>query len=86
MHFQAYIKKVESHEIPVLETKLLESKTRLCFLVDYVTFSPLDIRLNRQPFQWHSRMPSIFEEHQKIVREKTEQYQEGLKVRGLPPF
>ncbi|XP_041928965.1 dynein heavy chain 7, axonemal isoform X2 [Alosa sapidissima] len=81
MELKAYVKTVESKDIPVLESKLLESKTRLCFLVDYVTFSPLDIRLNRQPFQWQSRMPSIFEEHQKIVIEKTEQYQKGLKLR-----
>lgn len=70
--------------MPVLETKLLESKTRLCFLVDYMTFSPVDMRLNRQPFQWQSRMPSVFEEHQKIVTEKTGQYQEGLKVKCQP--
>lgn len=72
--------KVEATEMPLLETKLSESKTRLCFLVDYVTFSPVDMRLNRQTFQWHTRMPSIFEEHRQITRDKTEQYQGGLKV------
>ncbi|XP_031440303.1 dynein axonemal heavy chain 7 [Clupea harengus] len=81
MELKTNIKKVETVLMPVLETKLLESKTRLCFLVDYMTFSPVDMRLNRQPFQWQSRMPSVFEEHQKIVTEKTGQYQEGLKLR-----
>ncbi|XP_024258908.2 dynein axonemal heavy chain 7 isoform X2 [Oncorhynchus tshawytscha] len=81
MELKAFVDKVEATEMPLLETKLSESKTRLCFLVDYVTFSPLDMRLNRQTFQWHTRMPSIFEEHRQITREKTEQYQGGLKLR-----
>uniref|UniRef100_A0A8C7F0G8 Dynein axonemal heavy chain 7 n=1 Tax=Oncorhynchus kisutch TaxID=8019 RepID=A0A8C7F0G8_ONCKI len=87
--YQAFVDKVEATEMPLLETKLSESKTRLCFLVDYVTFSPLDMRLNRQTFQWHTRMPSIFEEHRQITREKTEQYQGvhfALTSLSPPPF
>ncbi|KAM6984938.1 dynein axonemal heavy chain 7-like [Aplochiton taeniatus] len=81
MELKAYVEKVEATEMPVLEKKLADSKTRLCFLVDYVTFSPVDMRLNRQTFQWNTRMPSIFEEHRQIRRDKTEQYQSGLKLR-----
>ncbi|XP_064167524.1 dynein axonemal heavy chain 7 [Anguilla rostrata] len=81
MELVEYVEKVETQEMPALEKTLLESKTRLCFLVDYTSLSPDDMRLNRDTFQWHSRMPSIFADHREMVREKTEQYQNGLKLR-----
>ncbi|XP_066541990.1 dynein axonemal heavy chain 7 isoform X2 [Hoplias malabaricus] len=81
MTLKAYVEKVESEEMPKLELKLKDSKTRLCFLVDYVMLSPMDMRLNRQTFQWHMRMPSVFDEHRQIIKEKTMQYQDGLKLR-----
>lgn len=69
-----------------LEEKLAESKNRLTFLVDYVTLSPADIRLNNNTFLWRDRMGAIFEEHRKIIDEKTKQYQDGLKVRKHSSF
>ncbi|KAJ8255905.1 hypothetical protein COCON_G00197690 [Conger conger] len=80
MELVEYVEKVESQEMPALEKKLLESKTSLCFLVDY-TMSPDHMRLNRDTFQWHARMPTVFADHREVVREKTEQYQNGLKLR-----
>ena len=76
---------VQAQEMSLLEKKLSDSKTRLFFLVDYVTFSAVDMRLNRQTFQWHTRMPSILEEHRQITKQKEEQYQGGLKVRERCP-
>ena len=32
-------------------------------------------------FQWHAKMPQIFEEHDGIVKEKTAEYQKALKLR-----
>ncbi|XP_069052852.1 dynein axonemal heavy chain 7 isoform X2 [Lepisosteus oculatus] len=81
MELKAYVSKVESQFMPALEKRLVEAKNRLSFLVDYATFSPVEMRLNSSTFQWHSRMPEVFEEHQQIVKEKTEQYQDGLKLR-----
>ncbi|KAI1899404.1 hypothetical protein AGOR_G00061430 [Albula goreensis] len=81
VELKEYVEKVETQEIPALEKTLVESKTRLCFLVDYTSLSPEDMRLNRDTFQWHARMPSVFADHREIVREKTEQYQNGLKLR-----
>ncbi len=72
--------KVEAEEMPQLETKLQESNSRLCFLVDYVTFSLTDIQLNSKTFQCHARMPSVFDQHREIIKEKTNQFQNGLKV------
>lgn len=72
--------KVETTEMPLLEQRLADSNTQLCFLMDFVTLSPLDMELNTKTIQWLERMPSIFKEHQQIISEKTEQYQSGLKV------
>ncbi|XP_043929631.1 dynein axonemal heavy chain 7 [Protopterus annectens] len=78
---KAYVLKAENEDMIEMEQKLVDVKNRLAFLVDYATFSPADIRLNSSTFQWYTRMPEIFEEHRTIVKEKTEQYQEGLKLR-----
>ena len=48
--------------------------------VDYASFSPADMRLNNSVFQWHFRMPEIFEEHKKIVNANRLQYENSLKV------
>ncbi|XP_075466156.1 dynein axonemal heavy chain 7 [Ascaphus truei] len=80
IELKAYVQKVEAEDMLDLEQKLVEAKNRLTFLVDYAIFSPADIRLNNSTFQWHDRMAAIFEEHRKIIKDKTEQYQEGLKL------
>ncbi|XP_072334730.1 dynein axonemal heavy chain 7 [Scyliorhinus torazame] len=81
MDLKAYIKQVEVKDMAELELKLVEAKNRLAFLVDYVTFSPSDIRLNNNTFHWSGRMAEIFDENKRMVAEKEEQYQQGLKLR-----
>uniref|UniRef100_A0A669BJA2 Dynein axonemal heavy chain 7 n=1 Tax=Oreochromis niloticus TaxID=8128 RepID=A0A669BJA2_ORENI len=80
MELKAYIKKVETTEMPLLQQRLADSATQLCFLVEFATLSTLDMELNTKTIQWFKRMPSIFEEHQQIVTKMTEQYQSGLKL------
>ncbi|XP_029968156.1 dynein heavy chain 7, axonemal-like [Salarias fasciatus] len=81
MELKAYIDKVKTTDMPLLEQRLAESNAHLCFLVDFVTLSPLDMELNSRTVQWFKRMPSVFKEHRQIVEEKTELYQRGLKLR-----
>ena len=81
MELKAYIEKVESDTIFVMEKRLAASKERLTFLSDHAQFSPAEIRLNAQVFMWHGRMPAVFEEHKLIVSEKRNQYEEALRVR-----
>lgn len=78
--FQACIQKVETQDMLELEQKLVDALNYIAFLIECVSFSPADIRLNKNVFQWYARMPDIFEEHKKIIEEKTEQFQDGLKV------
>ncbi|XP_055967922.1 dynein axonemal heavy chain 7 [Sorex fumeus] len=81
MEMKAYIQKVETVDMVELGQKLVDSKNCLAFLIECATFSPADLRLNNNVFQWYGRMDEIFDEHRKIIKEKTEQYQEGLKLR-----
>lgn len=53
----------------------------MLFQVDYASFSPADMRLNNSVFQWHFRMPEVFEEHKKIINANRIQYENSLKVR-----
>jgi len=50
--------------------------------VDYASFSPADMRLNNSVFQWHFRMPEVFEEHKKIINANRLQYENSLKVQS----
>ncbi|XP_043848111.1 dynein axonemal heavy chain 7 [Dromiciops gliroides] len=81
MELKAYIQKVETTDMIELGQKLVDAKNCLAFLIECANFSPADIRLNNNVFQWYGRMGEIFEEHRKIIKEKTEQYQDGLKLR-----
>ncbi|EPQ01952.1 Dynein heavy chain 7, axonemal [Myotis brandtii] len=81
MEMKAYIKKVETVDMIELGRRLVDSKNCLAFLIECATFSPADIRLNNNVFQWYGRMEEIFDEHRRIIAEKTEQYQDGLKLR-----
>ncbi|XP_027721801.1 dynein heavy chain 7, axonemal [Vombatus ursinus] len=81
MELKASIRKVETTEMIELGQKLVDAKNCLAFLIECANFSPADIRLNNNVFQWYGRMGEIFEEHRKIIKEKTEQYQDGLKLR-----
>ncbi|XP_013208919.1 dynein heavy chain 7, axonemal [Microtus ochrogaster] len=81
MEMKAHIQKVESTDMVELAQRLVDSKNCLAFLIECINFSPADIRLNNSVFQWYARMGEIFDEHRKIIKDKTEQYQEGLKLR-----
>ncbi|XP_074685677.1 dynein axonemal heavy chain 7 isoform X1 [Strix aluco] len=81
MELKACIQKVETCDMLELEQKLVDAVNCVAFLIECVNFSPADIRLNSNVFQWYARMPSIFEEHRKIIKEKTDQFQDDLKIR-----
>ncbi|XP_026150549.1 dynein heavy chain 7, axonemal isoform X2 [Mastacembelus armatus] len=80
MELKTYMNKVETTEMPLLEQRLADSTTQLCFLMDHATLSSLHISKNTQTFQWLKRMQSIFKEHRQIITAKTEQFQSGLKL------
>ena len=77
---KAYIEKVESETIYVLEKRLVEARTTLAFLIEYTNVSPATMRSNADTFAWYDRMQSIFDEHRAIIAEKQTQFEEALKV------
>uniref|UniRef100_A0A3P8WKL1 Dynein axonemal heavy chain 7 n=1 Tax=Cynoglossus semilaevis TaxID=244447 RepID=A0A3P8WKL1_CYNSE len=80
MELKAFVDQVKTSEMNLLEQRLTDSVTRLCFLVDHTALSPLHTRLNAQTIQWFRRMPSIFNEHQQIVDNKAQQFQVSLQA------
>ncbi|XP_028940048.1 dynein heavy chain 7, axonemal, partial [Antrostomus carolinensis] len=81
MELKACMQKMETCDMLELEQKLVNAVNYVAFLIECVSFSPADIRLNSNVFQWYARMPDIFEEHRKMIEEKTDQFQDGLKIR-----
>lgn len=54
---------------------------QLLYLTDYTILTPLEIKLNTNTFQWYLKMPSVFNDHKKIIAEKVIEYQEMLRKR-----
>ncbi|XP_010562350.1 PREDICTED: dynein heavy chain 7, axonemal [Haliaeetus leucocephalus] len=82
MELKACMQKVETCDMLELEQKIVDAVNCVAFLIECVNFSPADIQLNSNVFQWYARMPDIFEEHKKIIKEKTDQFQDALKIRS----
>ncbi|XP_049583590.1 dynein axonemal heavy chain 7 [Syngnathus scovelli] len=80
MELKAFVNKVKSTDLPQLEQRLAHSNMQLCSLIDFVSLTTSDMELNRKTIQWLRRLPTIFEEHDQIVSEKTAQYQNSLKL------
>ena len=86
MELKNAIIKVREGTIFELEERILKAKKRLEFLVDYTSMSPAEMRLNSEAFNWHSRMPPIFEEHDEIIGASKRQAENALKVHTHPFF
>jgi dynein heavy chain len=78
--FIAYVRKVESETVFLMEDRMREICKYMLFLADYTTFTPVEMKQNSATFQWYLHMPSVFDEHRLIVNQKTVEYQEFLKV------
>ncbi|XP_071743282.1 dynein axonemal heavy chain 7-like [Lepeophtheirus salmonis] len=64
-----------------MEKGLKEAARRLVFLSDYLQFTTAEMKSNTKTFQWQAKMPKVFDEHKKIIGEKTLEYQKALKLR-----
>ncbi|NXN97801.1 DYH7 protein, partial [Rhinopomastus cyanomelas] len=81
MELKAYIEKVEASDMPELRQEVVDALEHVVFLAECVRFSPEELQLNGSVFQWCARMPTIFEDHRTIIKEKTELFQDFLKTR-----
>ena len=78
--FIAYVWKVESETVFLMEDRMREICKYMLFLADYTAFTPAEMKQNCLTFQLYLHMPSVFDEHRLIVEQKTVEYQEFLKV------
>ena len=75
------VAKIRTYTMVEKEQELNQAAQRLVFLSDYLQFTTSEMKLNTKTFQWHAKMPKVFEEHEAIMREKTTDYQKALKLR-----
>ena len=68
-------------EMSQIEKQLRATKERLLFLAAESPMMQMDYRLNTDALSWPERIEKIFTDHENIVKEKTMQYQDGLKQR-----
>uniref|UniRef100_A0A8C1K3M9 Dynein, axonemal, heavy chain 7 n=2 Tax=Cyprinus carpio TaxID=7962 RepID=A0A8C1K3M9_CYPCA len=59
--------------------ELMELKVILTFISIFEPVSDKQ-KIFHKTFQCHARMPSVFDQHRQIIKEKTNQFQNGLKV------
>ncbi|XP_014203995.1 dynein heavy chain 7, axonemal [Copidosoma floridanum] len=76
-----YIKKVEDLVLKKLEAKLYEIVENVIFLSDYWLLTDEEIGNNNTAFHWYHKMPEVLDRNAVIVENKTEEFQELLRVR-----
>ncbi len=70
-----------SDKIFTNEREIFFFKVKAFKNVTFLQFSTAEMKLNTKTFQWHAKMPKVFEEHDGIIKEKTAEYQKALKLR-----
>ncbi|XP_031619236.1 LOW QUALITY PROTEIN: dynein heavy chain 7, axonemal [Contarinia nasturtii] len=81
MNSKAYAERTQEEVIPEMEKRLKLNLDHFLWLMDQIIYTPLEIKQNSITFQWYLKMPSVFLQNQKIVEQKTIEYQELLKKR-----
>ena len=72
---------VFNYLIPIILPFSIQNLKHLLYLTDHTIYTPLEIKQNTNTFQWYLKMPSVFDEHKKIIAEKVVEYQDALKKR-----
>ena len=72
---------IETVVMKEMENELNKAARRIVFLSDFCQFTTTEMKLNTKTFQWHAKMPSIFDEHKTIMDGKTSEYQKALKLK-----
>ncbi|XP_056634815.1 dynein axonemal heavy chain 7 [Diorhabda sublineata] len=70
-----YVRDAEAITLLELEDKLRDVMTYILFLTDHIIFTPVEMKLNNNAFQWYLYMPKVLEEHRQMVDQKMEEFQ-----------
>uniref|UniRef100_A0A1I8HSD8 Dynein axonemal heavy chain 7 n=1 Tax=Macrostomum lignano TaxID=282301 RepID=A0A1I8HSD8_9PLAT len=78
MQLRDFVEKSRTETMAEITKQLDESRDRLVFLIERVSFANHDLELNAAVFTWEARLPSVFDEHAAIFKDKSVQFQENL--------
>ncbi|CAI8004188.1 Dynein heavy chain 7, axonemal [Geodia barretti] len=67
--------------LPQLETRVIEARHRVEFLLEHTTVSHSEVKLNVDTFRWLERIPPILEEHNDIITRSRKEKEDALKFR-----
>ncbi|VEN45415.1 unnamed protein product [Callosobruchus maculatus] len=81
MALKKFVNEVETKTLPSMEDRLRSVMTYILFLADHTIFTPVEMKVNNNAFQWYLHMPKVMEEHRQLVKIKTEEYQSLLTVK-----
>ncbi|XP_077275021.1 dynein heavy chain at 36C [Temnothorax americanus] len=81
MELIKFVRTTSDVTLKSLELGLLDVIEHIAFLSDYWLLTESEISNNSVAFQWYHRMPQIFEDNRVIIENKTQEYQDALKVR-----
>ena len=80
MELREYVNNVRTKEITLLEERVIQARQRVMFLVSHTSLSKTELRLNTDMFNWYTRMPTVFEEHDQIMQQSRTDAENSLKV------
>ena len=66
--YSAQVNHIETVVMAEMAAELNSAAQRLVFLSDFCQFTTSEMKLNTKTFQWHAKMPSIFDEHRSIMQ------------------
>jgi dynein heavy chain len=66
--------------LPELETRIVEARHRVEFLLEHTTVSHSEMKLNTDTFRWMERIPPILQEHHDIITRSRKEKEDALKV------
>ncbi|EZA62718.1 Dynein heavy chain 7, axonemal [Ooceraea biroi] len=81
MELIKFVRTTSDVTLKSLELRLLDVIEHIAFLSDYWLLTESEISNNNVAFQWYHRMPQIFEDNRMIIENKTQEYQDALRVR-----
>ncbi|KAK0094203.1 hypothetical protein PV326_011565 [Microctonus aethiopoides] len=81
MELIEFTQTVEEISLKTLENNLQEIIENIKFLSNYWLLTDAEIKTNNEVFNWYHKMPKILEEIHRVIKMKTQEFQDILKTR-----
>lgn len=83
MALRAFAREVETQTLVELEDVLRKIMKYIVFLSDHIPLNPMEMKQNSVTFLLYMKMSKILEQNEKLIEEKTSEFQGYLKVSSL---